>query len=507
MSNPSSPQATLTHPSPPETLRTRIRRFLGALVLPLALCALGHATPAGAAVCKVEPTGIYPYTNVPDALSGDCDGSDPAGDEILVLCQSGTGPCIQDPFELVGRQNVRVSVQGDPTVFEGTGSGGAIFILGSSGIVIEGVFDATSTHDPAISIFKSEVQLAGLPSERYATLHADTDAALYVAGASQVFLDTVSLSDSPIGLRTDEAAGRGPHIDGWQMQIFGNQQAALISGGTSDCGDPSHPAERSEVVFDLADDFQPNYVEANEDGFIVEGGSILELRHTILLGNLRTSQTLRDTALLRGRGCGTINAQQILAYDNDPWADAGRDITQWWPSGDGSIAKTEEYSNIVIESSTLVHNQMEYGMWPTTLKGSITFLTSVADQTGIKGVPCSSGYFFSDGNSSVWGSGLSNYDGCYCNYHGPVPPPTPICPPNPLDVSVDPGGWDTSNIPATSPWPNLPKHLYRMLHSPFIDLGPGNATLGLYPGVPWATDQTAPPEQIGSRIDWGYHSF
>ena len=216
---------------------------------------------------------------------------------------------------------------------------------------------------------------------------------------------------------------------------------------------------------------------------------------------------MTDTALLRGRGCGTINAQQILAFDNDPWSDAGADIGNWWPSGDGAIVKTEEYSNAVIESSTLVHNQMEFGMWPTTLKGSITFHASVADQTGIKGVPCSSGYFFSDGFSSVYGSGLSDYDGCYCNYFGPVPPPTPICPPSPLNVSVDPGGWDVGSVFATSPWPALPKEIYRMHHSPFIDGGPGAASPALFPTAPWATDQSSGPEVNGSPIDWGYHSF
>lgn len=488
------------------TLRSSINpvvwKTLGALA---ALFLLFVATPAAhAKVCKVGAG--YAYPTVPDALAGDCDGSDPAGDQILVICKAGTGPCTQDAFELIGRQNVQVAAYGDPTVFEGVGSNGAIHVVESEGIEIRGAFDATSTHDPAVFIIHSKVTLVGLPSKRYASFHADTDAALFVGGKSTVTLDTVSLTESPIGLRTGEIDKLGPRVDGRQVRIFGNQQAGLISGGSGDCGDPSAPSERSEVVLRLADDYQPNYVEQNVDGFIVEGNSIFDLEHTILLANLRQSNVMTDAALLRGRGCGTINARQILAYDNDPWADPGKNIKSWSSTGIGAVVKTEEYSNAVIESSTFVHNQLEYGLWPTTLDGSITFLSSVADQTGFKGVPCSTGYFFSDGYSSVYGSGLSDYDGCYCNYHGPVPPPNPICPPNPLDVSIDPGGWDTSAVTATSPWPALPKELYRMQRSPFIDLGHTGATIGLFPGGIWATDQTAPTEQIGTRIDWGYHS-
>ena len=439
--------------------------------------------------CYIDPTGTNPiaYFDAETALQTHCDGSN-SPDKLIFECPPGQGSCEHQGFLIDGRDLMIEFAPGDPSAFEGS-SGPAIDIQFSR-VDIAGSFKAVGLGSAGIEVLDSDLTLRGAASSR-AVLIGLGNAALSIAGKSTVDLERVELRDSQFGFQAIPDCSGSPVLLGRELWITSNQQAGIAYDVPGSC--PSTPP--ATVSLELGAGLQPNYIEGNENGFETRGQAELNLEHTIFLSNFRSNPVA--SALLRARDDSRISAAQILAYDNDAWADPGQDIpgSPWLTTTVSKIAWASDAAEIEIRSSTLAHNQTEESLH-TDGNGLIRFLSSISYQSGNKGVSASLGRFATDSTSTVFGSGLSNYD-CACCHTTPA-----ICTPWAQLLEIDPMP-NLTQIPGTSPWPSVPKDLY-LMHN-VLELGPGTASSRLYPSVPWSVDGVV-GDAIGSRTDWGYHN-
>ncbi len=444
-----------------------------------------------ATVCVVDPTGTNPsgYPDAQSALLGPCDDSN-GPDTLIFECPVGQGPCEHQGFLIAGRPLKIQFAPGDPSVFEG--SSGAAIDIRFSQVDIAGTFKAVGVGSAGIEVLDSELRLQGATSNR-AVLIGLGNAALSVIGKSTVDLERVELRDSELGFQAIPDCSGNPALLGRELWIANNQQAGIEYAVPGAC--PGMPS--AAVSLELGAGLQPNYIEGNDNGFETRGRAELRLGHTIFLSNFRSDPV--GSALLRARDNSRITAAQILAYDNDAWPDPGQDIpgSPWLTTTLSRTAWASDNAVIEIRSSTLAHNQIEESLH-TDGNGLIRFLSSISYQSGNKGVSASLGLFVTDSTSTVFGSGLANYDCACCT----ITPPT-VCTPFPDLLEIDPAP-NLISIPGTSPWPAVREDLY-LMNNVLRDFGPGIASKPLYPLVPWSVDGVI-GDALGSLTDGGYHN-
>ncbi len=450
------------------------------------------------AFSQMRPVGIY--TRVQDALADLCDGRDPAGDRIILRCNSPqisdheASPepgCIYAPFRVVGRTDLLIRAEGPGfSSIEGYGVP-AVEIVNSRQIVLEGGSLMLRSQEPALYIQASEVSVRGIPGCSRLRLSSPPNAAVMIVGGSSVKLDTVLLQDSQYGMLIT-ADSLEPKVDGRELHFLDNRVGARVETGSIDCGE-APDGRPPHLRLTLGRNRQPNYVEGHDLGFVLVGSARAQIDHTILVGNLRRATGASVYALFLTHGSSYLAARQVLAYDNDNRPDAGREIRDWGSHAAANLARAQDCSTIEFFSSTLVHNKVDCALLPVSPSSRVDFWSSIGYQMGNKGACCSSGKIDSGGTSTISGSGLEDWDGNGCN-GGRLAPGNLVYDPH----------LEAIDVPASAPWPAVRSDMYQV-GSPRFDTGPKMADPMLFRDVPWSIDGRE-VESLGTPTDQGYHN-
>ncbi len=424
------------------------------LILSLLVPAVGSA-----AVCVVDPAGAYSgplptYSATNSAVAGACDGTD-SFDVVYLYCPPMTGPCTHQPFALLGRTNTTYLVAvGDPSTVSGTT--GAITIRGSADVRLLGRMDATTVFGAAVAIDDSRVMIRGVSGWRHSVFSSSLGRALHVRGASKVSAEVVRLTASQLGLRVESSVSGHPSMELREAMLDDNAAAGEVTGGTGQCG---APGAGPRVSFRIGRNDQPSYVERNRLGFTVSRSARLTLSDVIMLRNLWAPIASSD-ALVRAEDAALVTMSNVLAYDNDidanPAVDLGHLTPTDWNGYQGHLISAEDCASIDVDGSTFAQNQLECTLQVASAAAQVSFIDSVGFQSGNKGACCSVGPITTQGRSTIFQSGGSNYQGLQCNGVGAF---------HPLNVSVDPG-LAFSNAPNMSPWPIVRNDLF-LAHVPY----------------------------------------
>ncbi|MEX1366896.1 MAG: hypothetical protein AB1Z98_27465 [Nannocystaceae bacterium] len=442
-------------------------------------------SPAHAAACIVDQTGLFPsaYPDIASALSV-CDGTT-GMDEILFYCEQAHNTCEIEGFSLVSQQIVFKVIGGSdrPVFYTGISAE-------DSELHVLGAMKISTPFDPAVEALSSVVTLRG--DGDYITLAAGGAPALRVVGASSVELERVQLRDSFIGLQTEPYLGDAPVIEAREVSFSHNQTAGVIDSFATTCGAPPSPTH-TQLDLLLGQGNQPNYVEGNGAGFVLRGDARMTAEHTIFLRNLGWGLT--HPSLVEVGDAADFRGVNLLGYDNDDIADLGLPLSSWLTVPVASVVRTTDCATVDIDASTFAHNRIEYGLSTGSSEPMYVHAT-VLEETGRKGLNGSSGILFTDGTTTIHGS-QSNWDGCEVNYYGP---PVATCPPMAGTVSDDPM-LDASTAPSWSPYPLVMEDLF-LVGNP-REVGPVLADDLLDPATAWSTDGVTRDTGL---VDWGYHN-